>query len=124
MNSPHATRFNQQARPLLWAVHSELVTLRTVVAGVPQTSDLRGVWKRVQPEADDSDGVGLQGYTGEATLVALVADLPTPPGPDAEIERHGETWAIRHAERQDDWTWILHLARPDAEVRMPARLRG
>ena len=124
MNSPHGIRFNQQARPRLWAVHSEVVALRTVVGGLPQTADLRGVWQRIQPEAGSSDGVGLQGYAGEATLVVQVADVPQPPGPEAEIDRHGETWVIRHVERQDAWTWILHLARPDAEVRMPARLRG
>lgn len=119
MTSAFASKFNESARPLLWLSHSEIVGL--IVDG--DASELRGVWRRMQPEAPDADGLGVQSYTGEATLVVKVADLPADPGPTAEIRRNDETWAIRHVERQDEWTWILHLSRPDPEVRMPARLR-
>jgi hypothetical protein len=120
MSSSFANRFNLAARPLLWESHSEIVDL--VVDGA--SSPLRGVWRRVQPEAPDADGLGMQSYAGDTTFVVKVADLPTDPGPTATIVREQETWAIRHIERQDEWTWILHLSRPDPEVRMPARLRG
>lgn len=121
MPSAHATYFNAKARPQIWAAHAETVELRQAVGG---TVDLRGVFKRSLPDNEgDTDGVGAQGYRGTATMVILVADFPMPPGNGSLIVRNGEEWAVRHPERQDEWTWILHLARPDAERVMPVRGR-
>lgn len=125
MPSAHAIRMQERARVMLWKTHAEKVALRSNNSdGVLIETDLVGVWKRVLPDdSQDIDGIGTMGYRGQAMLVVRVADMPVPPGPEAVITRNAEQWAIRHPERQDEWTWVLHLARPDAEIRMPARLR-
>lgn len=121
MPSAHSTFFNAKARPQIWASHSEVVSLR-MRSG--ELVDMTGVFKRVQPDnTGDVDGIGAQGYRGGATIVIKVADFPTPPGDGDTITRNGEEWTVRHAEPQDAWTWILHLARPDAERVMPGRGR-
>jgi hypothetical protein len=100
-------------RDLLWAAHAETLTVR--LDGSTAT-ELTGVWKRVAAEGNPApDGQGLLTYTGQALFVVRVEDLPTMPGPQAEIERNAEIWSIRHAERQDEWTWQLHLARRRAD---------
>jgi len=125
MSSSFADYFNAKARPMLAAIHSELVTFNyTDGQGYAQSDQLKGTWRRVMPDAaTDPDGLGAQGYTGEATFVVNLEDLAALPGPEAEIIRLGETWTIKHGERQDEWTWILHLSRPDADVRMPGRFK-
>ncbi len=126
MSSAHAQRFNSAARPRLWDIHSEEVTYREKSGNTYiNERTLQGVWKRVDPEVEDADNIGAQEYTGEATLVVKVEDMPTAPGPKAEIVREGIVWVIRgELERNDEWTWILHLARPDNDVRLPVRVRG
>ncbi len=121
MSSNFSQYFNAKARPFLADVHSELITLR-----IKDTEDaqLKGTWRRVLPNiATDEDGLGAQGYTGEATFVVQIEDMATLPPARALLIRNGEEWTIRHPERQDQWTWILHLARPDADLRMPRKLK-
>ncbi len=121
MSSNFANEFNAKARPMLAEIHSEEVILR--IKDQPD-APLKGTWRRVLPNiATDADGLGAQGYTGEATITVNVADMADLPPAKARIIRNGEEWSIRHPERQDEWTWILHLARPDADVRMPPRLK-
>jgi hypothetical protein len=115
--SAHALIMDTDARALLWDAHAEMVVVR--MDGVTET-ELRGVWKRVQADvAASPDNLGLTGYTGAALFVVRVEDLPVMPGPQAEIDRNGETWHIRHPERQDAWTWQLHLSRRKAAAKGP-----
>lgn len=121
MGSSFAERFNATARPKLWAEHSEIVTLRIGDA----STDLRVIWNRIEPEVPDTDGIGVQGYTGEVNAIVKVADLAAHPGPTAFIVRNGEKWNIRSPmDRQDDWTWVMRLVRPDVNLRTPQRNRG
>jgi hypothetical protein len=125
MPSAFATYFNATARLLLWNTHKETVAFRYANAlAVPVVTTLEGVWKRLIPrDGADSDGYGLTTYTGLATFVVKREGFPDDAKEDAEIDRIGETWAIRHIEPQDEQTYILHLARPEADVRMPGRGR-
>jgi hypothetical protein len=121
MASSFATYFNERARPVLHRTHAEVVVIRNEVAGDTEVS---GVWKRALPDGGtEADGLGLQAYDGMATLVVKLEDMPTPPLVGDEIIREDETWTLRHAERQDEWTWILHLSRPRDDQVMPARMR-
>jgi hypothetical protein len=125
MPSAFAEYFNASARLLLWKTHKETVAFRyTNAQATPVATTLEGVWKRLNPrDGADSDGYGLTTYTGLATFVVKRDGFPADANGDAEIERIGETWAIRHIEPQDTDTYILHLARPEADVRIPGRGR-
>jgi hypothetical protein len=118
VSSAHADRFNAAARPRLTAVHGETLFLHEQGA----IKELVGTWRRDMPEGGANDE-GSQGYEGTATVVVTKASMPALPHHDAEFERNGERWAIVHAEAQDQWTWILHLARPDRQRSMPTRRR-
>ncbi len=121
MSSSFATEFNEKARPMLAAIHAETVTVK-----IKDTPDapLIGTWRRVLPNiATDVDGLGAQGYTGEATITVNIANLAEPLPAKARIVRNGEEWTVRHTERQDEWTWILHLGRPDKDIRMPQKVK-
>lgn len=116
--SAHAEIMDADARDLLWEAHAETLVVR--LDGVTET-ELRGTWKRVLADAEqpkDNQGQGLTGYTGTAMFVVRYDDLPSLPGPRAEIDRNGETWQIRHGERQDAWTWQLHLSRRKADAKV------
>ena len=119
MSSAFAQRFNEQARPLLWREHSETVRYHDDDG---TSRDLTVIWLRTDPRAEEHEGIGAEGFFATATAVASVDELPDPHGA-AEIERKGERWAIRLIELQDEWTWVLHLAHPDAELDMPDRIR-
>lgn len=119
MSSPFAQAFNAKARPLLWRSHGEIVRYHDDDGSV---RNLPATWQRVNPETEDADGIGLTTYRAQASAVVRISDLPDPNGA-AEIEREGELWAIRLIELQDEWTWILHLAQPIEETRLPERLR-
>jgi hypothetical protein len=119
VSSAHATNMQERARRLLWRSHAERVTVTE--GGAAREVD--GIWRRVEPEGASTDGAGATGYQGDAKVVVKAADFEELPGANALVNRNGEDWSIQHAERQDEWTWIFHLARPDADVRMPARLR-
>lgn len=125
MPSAFATYFDSSARLLLWNTHKETVSFRyTNAQALPVSTTLEGVWKRLNPrDGSDSDGYGLTTYTGLATFVVKSAGFPSDAKEDAEIDRIGETWAIRHIEPQDEQTFILHLSRPEANVRIPGRGR-
>ena len=118
MSSSFAQRFHLRARPLLWREHSE--TVRYCDQGTDR--DLTVIWQRTDPQAEDAEGLGVDTFHAAATAVVNVAELPDPHGA-AEIERKGERWAIRLIELQDEWTWILHLAQPRTELRLPDGLR-
>ena len=120
MTSAAQARFNLTCRPRMFAIHSELISLVRHTDDAPQ--NVAVIWQRGAADAPQTpDGKGAQGYRGEAQCVALVEDLPTPPGPSATITRNDEVWTVRHAQRQDAFTWILHLARQNAQRRMPGR---
>ncbi|NRA40483.1 MAG: hypothetical protein HRU15_20230 [Planctomycetes bacterium] len=121
--SSFAQRFNQVARPLIAAIHAETLLYNYVdVNDEDQSVELTGIFKRNKADGNSgSDGIGVQTYTGAATFVVLKSDLPIEPDDSAEFIRNGETWEHLHCEPQDEWTWILHLARPDADVYMPGR---
>lgn len=119
MSSPHAIRMQERGRLLLWRQHAEVITVTEDGAA----REVYGVWKRVLPEGQNADGIEASTYTGEATVVVKVSDFEDLPGATALVNRNGEDWTILHAERQDEWTWIFHLGRPDADIRMPDRLR-
>ncbi len=125
MGSAHANRFNTMARPILWAAHSEIVGLRVTDGnGNFVSRNIPAIFRRIQPETPSEDGLGVTTTTGNATLVVKLADVPTDPGPSALITRsNGEAWAVNHIEHLDDYADIWHLGRPDAENRMPARMR-
>ncbi len=114
--SPFAQRFNATARPLLWAQLAETVVYRDRTGD----RDLRVIFTRVNPVAPEAEGPAA--FHAQAQVVVLVADLPVPDG-SALILREHLTWAIRHIERQDAWTWILHLAQPTDDLRLPDRIR-
>lgn len=118
MASAWASLINRGGRDLLWRAHAETLAVR-LDGSTP--SMLTGVWKRVEPNATQGnpDNLGLVAYTGQALFVVKKADLPEIPGARAEIDREGETWTIRHAEPQDEWTWILHLSKRKVSVRAP-----
>lgn len=120
MPSSFAQRFNAQARPLLWKQHGEPVKY---YRGTGRARTLTVIWKQGDPHATDQDGLGLDTFHATATAVVRVADLSKPDG-KAELERLGERWAIRRIARQDAWTWIFHLRRPDPELALPQGLRG
>lgn len=122
MTSAAAARFNAACRPRMFALHGEIVKLLRNVTDDPQ--DLTVIWQRGAADAPQTpDGLGAQDYRGEAQCVALFADLPTAPGPQATITRNDEIWTVRHAQRQDADTWILHLSRQNDKRRMPGRGR-
>ena len=114
--SPFAQRFNDTARPLLWA------QLAGPVGYHDQTGDrsLSAIFSRVHPTNRESEGP--ESFHADAQVVVKVADLPVPDGL-ALITHDGVTWAIRHIERQDAWTWILYLAQPTDDLRLPDRIR-
>jgi hypothetical protein len=116
VSSPFAVDFETRARPLLWARLSELVTYREG----EQVRSLRVMFRRADPRRREAEGP--EGFHAGAWAVAKVADLPTPSG-RALLVRDGVTWAIRLIERQDPWTWILHLAQPTEDLRLPDRIR-
>lgn len=116
MTSPFATAFEAKARPLLWATLAELVTYREG----SQERPLRVMFRRADPRRRETEGP--EGFHAGAWAVAKVADLPEPNG-RALVIRDGVTWAIRVIERQDPWTWILHLAQPTDDLRLPDRIR-
>ena len=120
MASAWASFINQKARPLLWNAHAETLVVR-LDGTTPST--LTGTWKRVQADgAQEADGAGLITYTGQALFVVKREELPVITGlAKAEIDREGETWSIRHAEPQDEWTWQLHLSRRKANATNPRR---
>ena len=119
MSSSFAQRFHHQARPLLWREHGE-----TIVAIAPDgtRSDVQVTWQRRDPQSEDHDGLGVDTYYAVAAAVVRVADLPAPDG-RMEFEREGERWSLRLIERQDEWTWIFHLAHPRDDIRLPGSLR-
>lgn len=119
MPSRFATYFNEKARPRIWAEHSEVLTLR--VGAVD--SDLTGVWVSVNPDSTGQDGVGASTYSALAKFTVKKADLPAAPGAAALLIRDDVKWAIREMESKDEYVWILHLAIPNPEDRMPARIR-
>ena len=119
MSSFFADRFNDTARPLLWRLHGEWVLYRD---GDDNERDLRVIWKRINPTVEDSEGFGVDSFHAEAQAVVRIADLPDPDGQGLLI-RKDETWAIRLVELQDEWTWILHLAHPREDLRLPERIR-
>jgi hypothetical protein len=118
MSSDHATKMNNRARVLLWRAHAETLFLEDGGS----TRELLGTWRRVMPEGGENDK-GSQGYQGTAMAVVKFADMPDLPGADAVFIRNDERWAIVHGEPQDEWTWILHLARPDQHRRIPSSRR-
>jgi len=119
VSSSFAQRFHDQGRPLLWREHGETVRY---LDDDGSERDLPVIWRRTDPKAESEDGVGLDEFFATATAVVRVADLPEPHG-SAEIERQDERWAIRLIELQDEWTWILHLAHPREELRLPEGIR-
>jgi hypothetical protein len=123
MGSAFGSYFAEKARLLLWKTHQEEVTLRyTNAQSQPVTAQIIGIWKRFVPrDGADVDGLGLNTYTGMAAMVVKVEGWPLDAGADAEIDRVGERWAIRHQEPLDGLSIKLHLAKPEAEVRMPGR---
>ena len=124
MPSTHTSRFadlfHRRARPLLHRHLGELLRYR-MSDGVER--DLPGQWRRVDPATSSADGLGIDAAHGAARVTVAVEDLPEPDG-QALIGRDGGWWAIDRIERIDAHTWILHLVVPDAEFRLPERLRG
>jgi hypothetical protein len=84
---------------------------------------LKGVWKRVDPDGTQlPDGQGLIAYSGQSTFVVKKIDLSNVTNLSAaQIDREGDTWSVRYAESQDEWTWILHLSRRKAGTTNPKR---
>ena len=119
MPSAFATMFQAAARPMLWRIHSEVVQY---LDSDSSTREVRVIWRRIKPDSEDADGLGLTSYRAQAIAVVRAEDLPEPHGA-AEIERAGERWAIRLIELQDEWTWKLHLAQPIDITQLPERLR-
>ena len=119
MSSPFAQRFNEKARPLLWRNHGETVRYHDDDGSV---RDLPVIWKRINPKAEDNEGLGVDTFFADAVAVVKMADLADPHGA-AEIEREGERWAIRLIELQDEWTWLLYLAHARSELRLPEGMR-
>jgi hypothetical protein len=114
--STFAQQFNDTARPLLWAQLAEPVVYRDRTG----SRNLTAIFKRVNPAGREAEGP--EAFHAAAQAVVTVADLPAPDG-TALLIRDGVTWAIRHIERQDIWTWILHLAQPTDDLRLPDRIR-
>jgi hypothetical protein len=119
MSSSFAQRFQQQARPLLWREHGETVQ---AFEADGSSFPLPVIWQRRDPKTEDQDGAGIDTYFAVAVAVVRVSDLPEPHG-QLELEREGERWAIRLVELQDEWTWLLHLAHPRDELRLPEGIR-
>ena len=124
MASSAADYFNTKARPTMFDLHGEGVTLTDPNEGSGGISTLTVVWQRVAPLAPDEDGLGLTAYSGEATACVRLTDLPANPGPNSIITREGEEWYIRYVEPKDAFTKVLHLARRKRDVRLPQRSRG
>ncbi len=118
MSSPFAERFNALARPMLWQQHAETVVYRR--PGQPD-ADLRLIFLRQDPAKQDQES--LEEFHATATAVVKFVDLPKPDG-KALLIRNEVTWAIRRIERQDAWTYVLHLAQPKADLRLATRGRG
>jgi hypothetical protein len=106
-------------------LHGEIVTL-VDQSGNPSagTRNISVIWQRVRPTGDTDDGLGVTSYIGEAMACVTKEVLPVLPGPKATLLREGETWEIRKVEPKDNWTYVLHLARPRSDQRMPQRIRG
>jgi hypothetical protein len=116
MTSPFATAFQAKARPLLWATLAEPVLYRTATGD----RTLTAMFRRADPRTRETEGPA--GFHAAAWAVVRVTDLLIPDG-TALLIRDDVTWAIRLIERQDPWTWILHLAQPTDDLRLPDRIR-
>jgi hypothetical protein len=109
--SPFAQQFNDSARPLIWQHLAETITYRDHAGDRPVPM----IFKRVNPSGREAEGPAA--FHASALAVVRMADLPAPDGA-ALLIRDGITWAVRTIERQDAWTWILHLAQPTDDLRM------
>lgn len=86
--------------------------------GVTPWVPIRGVWQVLRPAgAAQADGRGLISYTGQAQFTVKNADLPTDMNPKARWRRLDEIWAVQHDEPQECGNHILHMSRPDEDVR-------
>jgi len=121
VSSAHADRFNAAARPRLHDVHGETVELRLPDGS---TGSLVGIFRRVTALGEADAGVGMQGFTGDATLTVLRENLLGELPAKTRIVRDDVEWVVTHYERQDAWTWVLHLSRPNGQLRMaPEKMR-
>lgn len=116
MPSQAIQRFHDACRPRLRAVHAEDVVVHR--PGQPEIT-LSVVWRRVQAATipAPSDGIGLLGYSGQAIAVASKVDIGKLPH-GTVIVRASEEWVLRHQESADAWTWNIHLAEPDRDLRV------
>ncbi len=103
---------------MLWALHSETINY---VSSEGIQSELLVIWKRINPTSADAEGLGVDEFHAEAQAIVKIEDMPVPNGM-ATLIREGEEWAIRDIERQDEWTWIYHLAQPDEDIHLPERI--
>lgn len=116
MTSQAAERFNSVCRPRMHDIHREDVELH--IPGL-EASVISVIWRRLQPSTNpvSTDGIGLLGYSGQASAAVLKATLPNLLPARTELVRNGERWAVRHQESADEWTWTLHLSEPDYDQR-------
>ena len=112
-------QFLARARPLLWAIHGETVRYRPSQGS---DRDLTVIWSSGQPADQGAEGLGASTHHASAQARVRVSDLAQPDG-RAVLIRHGQPWIIEHLVRQDDFVWLLHLAQPRPERRLPERLR-
>lgn len=105
---------------MLWSTHAETIRFHDDDGS---ERDLSVIWKRLNPQAEDTNGLGIDGYHQEATAIVRMEDLPDPHSQGVFI-RAGEAWHIRQVELQDAWTWRIFLAQEDADLRLPESMRG
>ena len=120
MSSPFAERFHRQGRPQLFKLHGEHVDI--VDNDLRSIEERTVIWLRVDPQAENSEGLGVDTAYAKAEAIIHLDDLPLPHG-GLLIIREQEQWRIERAELQDAWTWKLHLERARDELRLPSALR-
>lgn len=114
MASRAATYWNSKARPLMWTEHGETVTLHDPSQPASQQdSTLSVIFRRQRATGRSQAGIGAESFEGTAEAVVRLTDMPTKPGARSSIVREGEKWQVRWIERQDEWTWVMHLEHPN-----------
>ncbi|NRA38416.1 MAG: hypothetical protein HRU15_09770, partial [Planctomycetes bacterium] len=106
MSSLFARLFHLKGRPLIRALHGEVITI--IDNQLSTVEDYTVTWLRIDPEAENSDGLGIDTFYAKAQAIISYDDLLDPHGA-LIIMRNGEAWQIHLAELQDEWTWKLHL---------------
>ena len=108
----------------MWTEHGESVTLHDPsLPASQQDIALSVIFRRQQAMGQQLNGIGAESFEGEASCVVRVSEMAAKPGANSVLTREGEAWEIRFVERQDEWTWVYHLSRPNGQLAMRPGVR-